>query len=163
MDKSSDIYAISGRVKNIIAFSDIALSPVGNILVNSYVLVLKELHDFADKLPVPYNEELKDLLIKKEGMPEYVIRLSTPKEEPMTLYEEVMKVKAQFETNQEALEFFTKEYEALGEEYGMSGDDLWFEAENSSNCTENYRKIMSLRMKIQMFKYLIGKERNKNE
>lgn len=160
MDKSSDIYAISGRVKNIIAFSDIALSPVGNILVNSYVLVLKELHDFADKLPIPYNEELKELLIKKEGMPEYVIKLSTPKKEPMTLYEEVMEIKAQFETNQEALKFFIKEYEALGEEYGMSGNEFWMEAENASMLTEDHRKIMRLQRSIQMCKYLIEKEKN---
>ncbi len=52
---SDSVYAISSRIKNIVAVEDIALSPVGNILVNYYTLVLKDLHDFAEHLPEPYN------------------------------------------------------------------------------------------------------------
>ncbi len=56
----------------------------------------------------------------------------------------------QFKTNEEALAFYTKEYEALG------GDQLWEEAECSILTTSKHRKIMSVRRKIQMCKYLIG-------
>ncbi|HWY36833.1 MAG TPA: hypothetical protein VNX68_19460, partial [Nitrosopumilaceae archaeon] len=93
MNENNDVYAISGRIKNIIARRDLALSPAGTILVNAYTLALKELHDFSEKLPAPYNEELKNLLIQKETLPGYVIGLSTPKRDYVTLYEEVMNTK----------------------------------------------------------------------
>jgi hypothetical protein len=158
MSESNDIYAICGRIKNIVARKDLALSSAGTILVNTYALVLKELHDFSEKLPVPYNEELRDLLIKKETLPGYVIELSTPKRDYVTLYEEVMNTKAQFETNEKALEHFTKEYEDLGSKYGVTGDEFWQEAEDSINLTEDHQKIMRLSRSIQMCKYLIKKD-----
>jgi hypothetical protein len=156
--KSDDIYIISGRIKNILAKSDIALSPVGKILINAYTLVLKELQDYAEKIPEPWSRELKDLLISKEGMPEYVIRLSTPREKFMSLYDEVKKKEVEFESVKKALKHYTKEYEALGEEYGISGDELWMRAESASMLDEDCIKIMRLARSIQMCKYLLKKE-----
>jgi hypothetical protein len=151
----NDIYEIAGRIKNIIAKKDIALSPVGNILVNSYALVLKDLYDFADTLPMPLGDKLVDLLISKEGMPEYVIRLSQPKENK-TLYEQVMEAREnpQFGSTEEALKSYSEEYEALG------GDGFWLEAESSSLLSENHRKIMRLSRSIGMCKHLIQREKD---
>lgn len=158
MNESNDVYAISGRIKNIIARKDLALSTAGTFLVNAYTLALKELHDFSEKLPAPYNEELKNLLIQKETLPGCVIELSTPKRDYVTLYEEVMNTKAKFKTNEEALEYFTDEYETLGSKYEATGDEFWQEAEDSVNLTEDHQKIMRLSRSIQMCKYLIGKD-----
>jgi len=88
MNENIDVYAISGRIKNMIAVKDLALSTAGLILVNTYTMVLKDLHDFAEKLPEPYKEELHKVLIQKEGLPEYVIHLSTPQQENSLLIEE---------------------------------------------------------------------------
>ena len=76
---SNDVYAISGRIKNMISMEDLWLSPAGNILANAYTLVLKDLHDFAEKLPDPYNQQLADLLFRNENLPLRVIALTTPK------------------------------------------------------------------------------------
>lgn len=69
--------------------------------------------------------------------------------------------KPQFASNEEAYESYKKEYDALGQKYNMSGDDFWMEAETAStwSCTlrEDYQRIMSLRMRLNMCKYLIDK------
>lgn len=154
----NDIYSVNGRIKNIIAREDISLSPVGNVLVNYYSLMLKDLYDFAESISDPCcRHALKDLLLSKENLPMLVIKVSTPEEQYETLYERVMKTREspQFETAQAALDHFTKEYQDLG------GDAFWLEAENSSILTEDHRKIMTLSRSIHMCKYLIEKE-NKN-
>jgi hypothetical protein len=68
----------------------------------------------------------------------------------------------QFKSNREALEYFTKEYETLGNEYELSGDEFWAQAENSTFLTEDMRRIMTLARNIQMCKYLIEKENDRS-
>ena len=80
MSASNDIYAIAGRIKNIIARAEIALSPVGVILVNYYSLALKDFYDFSEKIPTPFKEELQDLLASKEDVQKNVIMVSAPKD-----------------------------------------------------------------------------------
>jgi hypothetical protein len=75
-----DIYAISARVENHVATSNMDLTPVGRVLCNSYPLVLKELYDFADILSDEDGDKLRHILNKSEGMPAYVIEICTPKE-----------------------------------------------------------------------------------
>jgi len=150
----NDIYDIFGRVKNHIAIEDIALSPVGNILVNYFTLFLKELYDFSDELNETDGSNLRCVLKNNEKLPLNVIKVSTPEEQKyQTLYEQVQNTKAnpQFKTNTEALKYFIKEYHNLG------GDDFWMEAEDSTILTEDHRKIMRLSRAIQMCKHLIGK------
>ena len=158
----NDIAGVNGRIKNILDRSDIALSPVGNILINSYTMVLVDLYAFSEKLPEPFRRDLLSLLESKEGMPELVIRLSTPKEKPMSLYDEVMKARAnpQFKSAQEGLDFYLEEYEALGAEYGLTGDEFWMQAEESELLNEDHKRIMRLQRGIQMFRHLIKKEEN---
>lgn len=158
MDKN-DVYAISGRIKNIIAREDVALSPVGTVLVNYFTLVLKDLYDFADTLEDSKKEALFRLLRAKEDTPLHIIQVATPKEKAPTLYEEFTKAKPQFNTNEEALDHFIKEYDDLGSLYGMSGDDFWLEAEDSSYLNEDHIKIMRLQRQIQMCKHLIKRDR----
>lgn len=83
MNKINDVYSISGRIKNHIAMEDLSLSPIGNILVNSYTLILKDLHDFANDLPYPHNNELIKILIEKEAFPRNFMKLITPKQEDL--------------------------------------------------------------------------------
>jgi hypothetical protein len=149
----NEIFAINGRIKNIVAREDIALSPVGNILINTYTHTLKDLYDFAELLPSPYGENLKALLLSKEDLPKNVIKLSSPKEKWMSLYDEVMLMKPKFGSNEEALSYFLKKYRDLG------GDRFWLEAEAESDLTEDHREIMRVARSIQMCRYLIRKER----
>lgn len=88
MNEISDIYAISGRVKNIIAKEGIDLSPVGTILVNYYTLVLKDLHDFANNLPEPHRGQMLNLLLARENMPCNVIKVCMPNEEIEAIFDE---------------------------------------------------------------------------
>lgn len=154
----NDIYEISGRIKNILARKDVSLSPAGNILVNTYALMLKDLYDFSEKLPEMYKRELVRLLLSKEGLPEYVIRLTTPEENSwMSLYDEVMKNRPEFSSNQQALATFEKQYTKLTVKHGLTGDDFWYEAESSSDLTADHKEIMRLARLIQMTKYLLNK------
>ena len=150
----NDLISIAGRIKNILAKEDIALSPVGNILVNSYTHVLKSIYDFSDNLPEPHNKALKNLLRSKEDLPKYVIKLSTSKEKYKTLYEECMEAESRFSSNEAALDFYTDEYNALG------GDVFWLEAESSPFLNDDHRRIMRASRAIQMCKYLIEKGKN---
>lgn len=69
-DNSNDIYKISARVKNLAREGGANLTPVGEMLCNTVVHVLKDLYDFADKIQ---DKETKIKLIEKirthEGMP----------------------------------------------------------------------------------------------
>lgn len=86
---SDDIYAISGRIENFMAREDLSLTGAGKILSNTFSLFLLELHKFADTLPEDERAQLKEILYKKEDLPCYVIKLCTPKPEPINpLYEE---------------------------------------------------------------------------
>lgn len=158
MNKNKDIASISGRIKNLIAKKNLALGPAGNFLVNMYAHVLMELHTFAEKLPEPFSKELENLLISKENMPETVISLSTPKEQKLTPYEEVLCVKWRFKTNEEALEHFLKEYEDLGSKYNMAAQEFWMESETVPVMNEDHIKCCRLARQVQMCKYLIYRE-----
>lgn len=78
---NNDVYAISGRIKNLIATNDLTLTSTGNILVNYYTLVLKELYDFANNLDEKNKEDLNKILINAETMPVKFIGVITPKED----------------------------------------------------------------------------------
>lgn len=70
-NNSNDIYKISARVKNIArAGAGANLTPVGEMLTNTYVHVLKSLYDFADTLE-DKNVKIKltELIRTHEGMP----------------------------------------------------------------------------------------------
>jgi len=150
---NNDIYQISGRLKNILASADMALSPAGTVLINLYTHVLKSLYDFAESLPAPHNQELMALLLTKEEFPKDVIKLTLPKKNK-SLYEQVMETKTQFSSNEEALEFFTQKYEEMG------GDESWQEAESADYLDEWHLEIMRTARSIQMCRYLIEKEKN---
>lgn len=68
-DNSNDIYKISARVKNLARAGGASLTPVGDMLCNTYIHVLKAFYDFAEKLPESHRQELIDLVRSKEGMP----------------------------------------------------------------------------------------------
>lgn len=156
-----DIYQLTGRMKNIIASSGISLSPAGTILLNTYALAMKDLYEFAETLPEDSKQGLRNLLASKEGLPCYVIKLTSPKAQD-TIGNEVEKKEAQFESAEKALEFYQKQYDDLGEEYGISGDELWARAENAPMLDEECMKIMRLRRCINMCEYLIKKGVNKS-
>jgi hypothetical protein len=79
----NDIYEIGGRVKNHIAREDIAISPVGEVLVNYYTLMLKELYDFTLTLSLADRSRLELLLNKNENIPMLIIKVATEKQEKM--------------------------------------------------------------------------------
>jgi hypothetical protein len=78
----------------------------------------------------------------------------------MSLYDDAMNLKPIFKSNKEALDYYVKEYEALGAKYGKTGEEFWLEAENSPVYKEDYRKIMSIARHIMMARHLIKKENN---
>jgi len=49
-DNSNDIYKIKARIANLARGPGMALTPVGEILCNSFVHMLKSLYDFADTM-----------------------------------------------------------------------------------------------------------------
>jgi hypothetical protein len=77
----------------------------------------------------------------------------------MSLYDDVMASSPLFGSNREALEFYTSEYEALGAKYGMTGDEFWEEAENSSMNTDDHAKIRRLSRLIGAARYFMKKEK----
>ena len=155
----NDIYDILGRVKNIIAREDIALSPVGTILVNYFSLMLLNLYKFTERLSTDEGESLGRLLEAHENLPLLVIKTSMPKDEPMSAYEQFTKMEPQFASIEAALTYYIKEYEELGQKYGMSGEDFWWEAERSSSWTDDMNRIQTLRRQIGMCHHLINKKK----
>lgn len=159
MDKN-DVHAISGRIKNIIAREDMALSPVGKVLVNYYTLALKKLYDFSETLSGPHKEKLENLLITIEDVPMLIIKVANPEEKYETLYQKVMNTRARFKSNEEALAHFTKEYEELAQQYDMLGDEFWMFAEEADGTSVDQREILRLKQAIHMCQYLIEKEKS---
>lgn len=158
-----DIYAISARVKNLIAREDIALAQNGLYLVNLFSLFLNELYNFSDTLSEPQQSLLQGILSSHEALPMNIMKLSK-KDPGKSLYDQVMDIIPEFSSNEEAYEHFKDEYEAIGQKYGMSGDDFWIEAEESDGLnsykTEDYNAIRSAHRAISMCLYLIGKDKN---
>ena len=73
----NDIYIINGRVKNKARqMSKGVLTPVGDILCNSYSHILKKLYAFSETLPEADKIRLKNILEKAEEMPGDVISAS---------------------------------------------------------------------------------------
>jgi hypothetical protein len=155
---SNDVHTISARVKNLIAKEDIALSPVGKVLVNYFTLVLKNLYDFSETLPEPHKQRLNEVIGRTEDMPLLVIKVSTPKEQPKTLYEQVISSKPEFVSNEEALKHFEEEYRYLGSLYGVTGDELWFQAESGQLSGPDSDEIRRLKRSVTMCQYLIEKD-----
>ncbi len=69
-DNSNDIYKVKARVANLARGSGGSLTAVGEMMVNSFVHVVKDLYDFAETIP---DKSLKIAIIervrKHEGMP----------------------------------------------------------------------------------------------
>jgi len=146
----NDINSISARIKNIIARQDIALSPVGKILVNYFTLMFKDLYDFSETLQELDKSKLNYLLEQKESLPCQIIQVASPKEQYMSVNDEINE---KFKTTKEALAFYTQMYEDLG------GDEFWAFAESSSVLTEDMMKVMRARRCIGMCRYLLEKEK----
>lgn len=69
LNNSNDIYRIAARVKNLARGGGGSLTPVGEMMCNSFVHVLKALYDFAETIPEPHKTNLIELVRNKEGMP----------------------------------------------------------------------------------------------
>ncbi len=81
MDQNNDIYELSGRIKNLIAFEGLGLSPAGLVLVNMQTHFLKKLYDFSDTVSSPERERLISILREGEDLPRAVMSILTPKED----------------------------------------------------------------------------------
>lgn len=70
-DNSSDIYKIKSRVQNLaVGISGGNLTPVGEMMVNSFVHVIKDLYDFADTVQDKgLRDSLRQKIRKHEDMP----------------------------------------------------------------------------------------------
>lgn len=78
-ENSSDIYKIKGRVQNLaVGISGGNLTPVGEMMVNSFVHVVKDLYDFAETIEDKKTRVMLVERIKKhEGMPGNLIAAAT--------------------------------------------------------------------------------------
>lgn len=160
MSKSDDVYAISGRIKNSLAMKDLAITEVGTLLVNSYTMVLKDLHDLADKMPNEWHDLLKEKLFEKEDFIVNVVSLCTPRSRDGGLYERVCNAKARFDSNEAALASYTEEYEELGEKYLLTGDQFYEESmAKHPNEIGDHAACIKLRNNIERCKALINKEK----
>ena len=108
---SDSIYQIKARIGNKIASSDIALSPVGEVLVNYFSLTLKDLYDFSDTLPSEQSSKLNSILAQKESVPKQIIQVCSPKEESNTFVLDIAKERI-FKRLQNSLK-------NLGEDYAI--------------------------------------------
>jgi len=71
-ENSNDIYKIKGRVQNLaVGISGGNLTPVGEIMVNSFVHVLKDLYEFAERDLINREDKVKmiERIRKHESMP----------------------------------------------------------------------------------------------
>jgi hypothetical protein len=78
-DDSNSVYAIAARVKNIARDWDASLTPMGEVLCNYYIIVLKDLYDFSENLKEPQKRVLRDILKSHEDMPRKIIELGKKK------------------------------------------------------------------------------------
>ncbi len=73
-NNSNDIYKIKARVANLARGTNASLTPQGEILVNSYVHVMKSLYDFAEKIEdKTLKINLTNLVRSHEGLPGTII------------------------------------------------------------------------------------------
>jgi hypothetical protein len=80
---SNDLHSINGRIKNHLARKDLAVTPAGTILINSFCFLLKDLYDFADTLVEADAYELNKIIERTETMPLNILTLTTPSAEEM--------------------------------------------------------------------------------
>lgn len=73
---SNDIYRIKARVQNFVAQDGGMLTPVGQILCNTFVHMARDLYNCAETLPEPYRTQIADIVRKHESMPANVIAAS---------------------------------------------------------------------------------------
>lgn len=78
-ENKNDLYKIAARVKNLARDYDASLTPMGEKLCNGYILILKDLYDFAETLPEASKIKLIDLLRSKEDFPRSIILLNKKK------------------------------------------------------------------------------------
>lgn len=73
-DNSNDIYKIKARIANLARGPGMSLTPVGEILCNSFVHVCKALYEFADQVPDPNTKiQLIGLIRNQEAVPGTII------------------------------------------------------------------------------------------
>lgn len=68
----TDLYAISGRMKNLVSRRNLDLLGAGTVMINTLTLFLKELHDLSDTLPLD-RKALKEKLFRAEEIPCYIM------------------------------------------------------------------------------------------
>ena len=69
-NNSNDIYKIKARVANLARSGGASLTPVGEMMVNTFVHVVKDLYDFAEVIPDKnIRINLIERIRKHEGMP----------------------------------------------------------------------------------------------
>src|ERR1700677_1451112 len=73
-DNSNDIYKIKARIANLARGPGMSLTPVGEILCNSFVHMLKSLYDFAEKIEdKPTKIQLISIIRNQESVPGTII------------------------------------------------------------------------------------------
>lgn len=68
-------YTISARVKNQARLHDAQLTPMEEVLCNTYTLVLLDLYVFSNSLGKEKREELREILRNNENLPRRIIEL----------------------------------------------------------------------------------------
>ena len=83
MKDNNDVWTISGRIKNLIAKENIAISPAGIVLVNIQTHFLKQLYDVSEKYLPPYESMVLNSILRTDGedLPRSVISILTPNSE----------------------------------------------------------------------------------
>lgn len=77
-DNSNDIYKIKARVANLARGSGASLTPVGEMLCNTFVHVAKDMYDFAESIDDASTKiGLIELIRKHENMPANLIAATT--------------------------------------------------------------------------------------
>ncbi len=82
----------------------------------------------------------------------------------MSLYSDIEGATPRFSSNEEALRYYTKEYEALGSKYGQTGDQLYmssleqdFGKWDHQIVRDDMDRLRVLSRNIAMLNYLISK------
>lgn len=76
-----------------------------------------------------------------------------------TLYEKIKEFKPQFESNEEALKFFSLKMQEISIKLNTPIDQLILKAEISRTHDEELMKVLSLASKVKILKSLVSKGR----
>ena len=78
--------------------------------------------------------------------------------------DDLVSMKPQFASIEEAQVYYKAQYDALGAKYGKTGYDFWLESENAdgffTDRSEDYGRIRSLYRHLGMCWYLINKAKD---